>query len=292
MMVSSCDKLLGGRLRFYQPRQGYRAAQDGVLLSSCLPHMAMGRVLELGVGTGMAGLCFLWRLGAQVRRVSRVSYVGLEKQPRLAGYSRLNFRVNGFAPRARVIVGDMRFAHPSVQDGSFDLVFANPPWRVQSGKAMPQNNERATALMLGRLRLQDWVYGAARRVKRGGRLALIVDGTQENEVTRALALGFQCEHIWRLFSYHDDTCAKRVVLLARRSSSKEHKTHVSNVVLHDRHRGLSRVAEGVLRCGLSLEFAVQHFTDGGFGQGAAEHDMARHLVGRKMLMAETDERVC
>jgi hypothetical protein len=33
----SCDRLLGGRVRLWQPRRGYRAATDPVLLAAACP---------------------------------------------------------------------------------------------------------------------------------------------------------------------------------------------------------------------------------------------------------------
>ncbi|MBC6444747.1 MAG: methyltransferase [Alphaproteobacteria bacterium GM202ARS2] len=246
LAASSCDHLLGGRVRFYQPIKGYRAAMDGVMLASCLPRVTKGRVLELGVGTGMAGLCFLARLP----KAARVDYVGLEKQPRLVAYSRWNFRVNGFATQARIVVGDMRLAHPCLRDGSFDLVFVNPPWHVHKDKGAPQDKERAVALFLGQLRLQDWLYGVARRVKRGGSLAFIIDGRQEQAAQQILFRlgGWHIEHSWRLFAYQGDKQAKRVVVLAGKST-KTHKRRgggVSPLVLHD-GTGLTPAAEGMLR---------------------------------------------
>ena len=50
------DRLLGGRLRFSQPRRGYRAAIDPVLLAAAVPAQPGERVLDVGTGTGAAAL--------------------------------------------------------------------------------------------------------------------------------------------------------------------------------------------------------------------------------------------
>ena len=44
----TCDAFLDGRLRLWQPRTGYRAATDPVLLAAFVPARAGQRVLELG----------------------------------------------------------------------------------------------------------------------------------------------------------------------------------------------------------------------------------------------------
>ncbi|MEL6264223.1 MAG: methyltransferase, partial [Pseudomonadota bacterium] len=56
------DRLLGGRVGLTQPRQGYRAATDPVLLAAAVPAAAGETVLELGIGAGAAVLCLAARV--------------------------------------------------------------------------------------------------------------------------------------------------------------------------------------------------------------------------------------
>ena len=53
----SHDAFLGGRLRIAQPRAGYRAGIDPVLLAASIPARAGQNVLDLGCGSGIAALC-------------------------------------------------------------------------------------------------------------------------------------------------------------------------------------------------------------------------------------------
>ena len=48
------DGFLGGRLQILQPRKGYRAGTDPVLLAAAVPAQAGQSVLELGCGAGVA----------------------------------------------------------------------------------------------------------------------------------------------------------------------------------------------------------------------------------------------
>ena len=66
----SADDFLGGQLRLFQPRTGYRAGIDPVLLAASIPAKPGDAVLELGCGAGTALLC----LG---RRVQRLSLTGV-----------------------------------------------------------------------------------------------------------------------------------------------------------------------------------------------------------------------
>ena len=56
------DRFLDGRLLVAQPRSGYRAAMDPVLLAAACPARPGEAVLELGCGAGVASLCLGWRL--------------------------------------------------------------------------------------------------------------------------------------------------------------------------------------------------------------------------------------
>lgn len=73
------DRFLDGRLLVAQPRRGYRAAMDPVLLAAACPARPGQAVLELGCGAGVASLCLGWR-------VPDLRLAGLELQP---AYARL-----------------------------------------------------------------------------------------------------------------------------------------------------------------------------------------------------------
>ncbi|MGB7263813.1 MAG: methyltransferase, partial [Albidovulum sp.] len=77
------DGFLGGRLRISQPRDGYRAAMDPVLLAAAVPARAGDTVLELGCGAGVASLCL-------ASRVPGLALTGLELQSGYAALARAN----------------------------------------------------------------------------------------------------------------------------------------------------------------------------------------------------------
>ena len=55
----SADKFLCGRLNLLQPRRGYRAATDPVLLAAACPAIAGESVLDMGCGAGAAMAFFM-----------------------------------------------------------------------------------------------------------------------------------------------------------------------------------------------------------------------------------------
>ncbi len=109
----SFDAFLGGRLHLWQPRRGYRAGVDPVLLAASVDAQAGQSVLDLGCGAGAAALC----LGA---RVPGLALVGVERHD---GYAALAQR-NGLEAHC----ADLAALPADLKDRQFDHVLANPPY--------------------------------------------------------------------------------------------------------------------------------------------------------------------
>ncbi len=158
----SADALLGGRVRLHQPRGGYRAATDPVLLAASLPARAGESVLELGCGAGAALLCL-------AARVPGLALTGLELQPDYAALAQANAAANGVT--LEVIAGDLADPPPALRGRAFDHVIANPPWFAPDTPAA-RDPGRATALREG-TPLASWIDAGLRRLRPGGWLTVI-----------------------------------------------------------------------------------------------------------------------
>ena len=157
------DGFLDGRLALWQPRDGYRAATDPVLLAAFVPARPGERVLELGCGTGAAALCLAARVGG-------LELHGLELQPAYAALARRNAEDNRLA--LTVHEGDLRRPPAALRALAFDHVLANPPFHPKgaTGAADPG---RDAAHREGEAGLADWIDAGLRRLRPGGRLVLI-----------------------------------------------------------------------------------------------------------------------
>ncbi|MDT8857248.1 methyltransferase [Paracoccaceae bacterium Fryx2] len=168
------DAFLGGRLRLWQPRRGYRAAADPVLLAAAVTARPGQSVLDLGCGAGTAVLC----LGA---RVPGLVLAGIELQPAYADLARRNAARNAMA--LEVGTGDIA-ALPAALRRGFDHVIANPPFYAPGGSPSPDAG-RDTALRQ-QVSLALWVEVAARRLNPGGWMTLIVATAALPQVLAAL----------------------------------------------------------------------------------------------------------
>ena len=153
----SRDAFLDGRVWAVQPKQGVRSGSDAVFLAAATAAKANDRVLDVGCGVGVAGLCLK-------ARVPGVRLNGLERQP---DYAALAER-NGVET---VWCGDL-FAPPSdLTDQPFDWVLTNPPFFNERSSSSPKS-DRAIARRAERP-LADWIEACLRRLKPGGGFAMV-----------------------------------------------------------------------------------------------------------------------
>jgi tRNA1Val (adenine37-N6)-methyltransferase len=169
------DAFLCGKLHLWQPRRGYRAATDPVLLAAACPALPGQSVLDLGCGVGAAALCL-------AARVPDLRLSGLELQPDYAALARRNGIENGIA--FEVHQGNLT-EMPRALRVDFDHVIANPPYYPAHGTRSPDAG-RATALQIADTPLADWVQAATRRLAPLGWLTLICGADGLPEVLTAL----------------------------------------------------------------------------------------------------------
>ena len=159
----TCDEFLGGRLKLWQPHEGYRAGADPVLLAAAVPAEAGQDVLELGCGGGAAILC----LGA---RVEGLNLTGIELQPSYAALARRNADENGIG--LSVIEADLRALPTDLRQRHWHHILMNPPYFDRSASTPSADSGRDTSLG-GETPMSDWIDVAARRLRPKGTLTLI-----------------------------------------------------------------------------------------------------------------------
>lgn len=159
----TCDGFLGGRLSVWQPRTGYRAGIDPVLLAAAVPARAGACVLELGCGAGVASLC----LGV---RVPGLHLTGVEMQPSYAALARRNALEAGIT--LEVHNARLENMPAPLRQQSFDHVIANPPYFLRDRGTAAADAGRETALG-EKTPLTVWIDVAVRRLAPKGRLTLI-----------------------------------------------------------------------------------------------------------------------
>ncbi|MBC7142115.1 MAG: methyltransferase [Rhodobacteraceae bacterium] len=237
------DAFLGGRLRIAQPRHGYRAAMDSVLLAAAVPARAGESVLELGCGAGVASLC----LG---HRVPGLRLAGLELQPAYAALARRNAAVNG--QDLDVLDGDLAKMPAGLRERSFDHVIANPPY-FPAGTGTPAADGGRETAQREATPLGLWIGVALRRLRPGGILTLIQATERLPELLTGLGAGAGSVTVLPIASRAWRE-ANRVILRARKGGRGAFRL-AAPFVLHDGDAHLrdgddySAAARAILRDG-------------------------------------------
>ncbi|QBY02185.1 methyltransferase domain-containing protein [Rhodophyticola sp. CCM32] len=237
------DAFLGGRVRAWQPRKGYRAGTDPVFLAAACTARPGDTVLELGCGAGVASLCL-------AARVPDLAITGVERQ---AGYADLARR-NGL----NVAEADLITLPADLRQRSFDHVIANPPYYPAGGGTKAGDAGREAALREDTA-LTDWVEIAGRRLAPKGWLTVIQAAERLPDLMAALsAAGFGAISLLPLAS-RTGRAAGRVLIKARKSGRAPF-TLMAPFIMHDGsdHQSdgedYTAPARAILRDGAALDW--------------------------------------
>ncbi len=194
------DAFLGGAVYAHQPRHGYRAGMDAVLLAACIPstgqpqnfrsqnlHEQTVRVLDVGAGVGVVGLC-------AAARLPNIDVTMVEQSPELCALSHRNISENGLAHRVRIVELDVADSgskgHPQLVDNSFDVVVSNPPFYEDARHRRSPHALKAASHAMPDAGLDAWLRYMARMTRAGGVALLIHRADQLAELLAAMSPRF------------------------------------------------------------------------------------------------------
>jgi tRNA1(Val) A37 N6-methylase TrmN6 len=165
------DAFLGGRLKLLQPRAGFRAGLDSVLLGAAVG-AARGALLDLGAGVGTAALVALTHR-------PELSALLVENEPEALELAAQNIAANGFAGRAEPIpldILDSAAAHAAagLRRDHYAAVIANPPFFAAGQGTRARGPERARARQMDSAALDTWARVAAGAAAPAGEVIFVI----------------------------------------------------------------------------------------------------------------------
>ncbi|WP_316015814.1 tRNA1(Val) (adenine(37)-N6)-methyltransferase [Roseobacter sp. HKCCA0434] len=238
------DAFLGGRVTLRQPRHGYRAATDPVLLAAACPARAGDSVLELGCGAGTALACLAARVAVEA--------TGLELQPDYAALARLNL------PGTEIVEGDLADMPAALRALQFHHVIANPPY--YGAHDLPPRDAGRRIAHVEDTPLATWIDAGLRRLRARGTLTMIHRAERLAPILAALDGRAGDIRVLPLTS-RAGRAAERVIVQGRKDARGPLRL-LPPFVLHagDRHEGdgadFTEKAEAVLRHAAPLDLAA------------------------------------
>lgn len=237
------DTLLGGRVTLRQPRHGYRAAIDPVLLAAAVPAGDGDTVLDIGCGAGAASLCL-------ARRVEGCRIIGIETQRDLVHLANDNVALNGLFGRFVAVQGDLLHPPPRLEPGSFAHVMANPPFLESGAASASPDAAKVAANIEGEADLAAWVRFALLMARPKGSVTFIHRADRMEQLLAQLS-GHAGEIVVFPLWAGAEKPAKRIILRARKSVATPTRL-TPGLVLHEPDGRYTPAAEAVLRGGAPL----------------------------------------
>jgi tRNA1(Val) A37 N6-methylase TrmN6 len=246
--ATSTDDFLGGRLRIVQPRSGHRAGSDAVFLAAAVPAKTGERVLDVGAGVGVAGLCLL-------ARVPGVDVTAVEIDPVLATLAAANAERNGFAERFEVVTADVTSPGKALRAAglvpeSYHHLIANPPFYNEGQVREAPNAARAAAHVMRQGGFAAWLRFFAAMAAPRALLTLIHRTDCLGELLALLDGRFGDVAVFPLFSKKDEA-ATRIIIQAKKGS-RAGISLLPGLLLHEEDGRHTVQAEAVLRHGEAL----------------------------------------
>jgi len=237
------DAFLGGQLQILQPQKGYRAAIDAVCLAAAIPAKEGERVLDIGFGVGVAGLCL-------AKRQMGVMVTGLEIQPDVADIALKNIKRNSLRD-IEVIVGDIFDVPRELKTGSFDHVMTNPPFYDARKALSPPNQSKSLAHMhKDDETIEKWVESSIAFLKPKGLFTIVYPAENLDDL-----LGLLCGPLGNVAIFPlwpgNGKAAKRVIMSGQKGAAGPVRL-LPGLRLHAPPRRYAPEAEEVLRDGAAI----------------------------------------
>jgi tRNA1(Val) A37 N6-methylase TrmN6 len=236
------DLLLGGRVHVLQPKRGYRAAIDPVLLAAAVDCGSGDKVLDAGAGSGAAALCVAARL-------PQISVVGVEADSNGVWLARAGAERSGLAGRVAFVHGDLTRIQGVLAAESFDHVMTNPPYLAAETAQMPADADKAKATIECSMDLAMWFRCCLRMVRPQGRMTMIHRADRLGEVLEAAA-GLGGIRVFPLWPGSGKP-AKRIIVAGRKGSRGPLRL-LAGLILHESDGRFTSQANAVLREGRAI----------------------------------------
>ncbi|MBW1615042.1 MAG: methyltransferase [Deltaproteobacteria bacterium] len=162
------DTFFKGKLKAYQPKNGYRYSIDSIILATHVSSTSSDKdkIIDLGTGAGIIPLILSFKK-------KNINILGIELQKSLADIAKLNVAANKMTEKIKISEADFKLLKKDPFFIPADIIVSNPPYRkTDSGKINP-NAQKAIARHEIKASLNDIIKTAKKMLKVSGKFAII-----------------------------------------------------------------------------------------------------------------------
>ena len=238
------DLFLTDKLLIRQPKQGFRAGTDSLLLSAAIPARAGDSTIELGAGVGVVSL-------ALAARVPNLDLTLVEIDAAAVSLGRHNIQTNqgrgGVTPKAARVVHRDAMRSDLFKIGTlFDHSFCNPPFfDVAASRA--SDHPRANSARRSSITIASWVMAMVRWTKSNGSMTMICRARSTIEVLSALQRPAGAIELIPILPQADQP-AINVIIRARKDRRAAFKV-LPPLIVRDQNHKISPKIERIQRFG-------------------------------------------
>lgn len=252
---TSEDEFFRGKFSALQPiGTGHRSGLDALLIASGLPLDAKGVVVDLGSGSGVAGM-------AAVCSNSDLTAILVEKNKMMVGLATKSLQLEknrDIAARLKIMEADIMLSGLEREKQGLipymaDFVIMNPPYNHEGQRASPDKN-KAEAHVMGVSGLDSWMRTAAAIIKPGGTMIMIYRTEKLGEVIASSTGRFGDVSIIPVHS-RENEIAKRLIFKMKKGSRAPLKM-LPCLIVHDAEGGPTTQADKLLNGEARLTFDV------------------------------------
>ena len=237
------DDFLGGLVRLKQPRKGYRATSDAVLVAAAVKAKRGETVLDVGTGTGIIPMCVS-------ARIPGLRFTGIECQPDLA----LLAKENAFVNRCdlTLVEADISVRPSPIHGVQFHHVVTNPPFYTEQGERV---HPQAAIAYKQRVPLKEWIGFCLRHLRAKGSFTLIHRTECLPEILSTLSGRLGALEVFPIEP--KEGCPGKRVIVRGIMNSKKPLTIYPGLVMHRDDDTRTEMAERIMRAGQGIDTLIK-----------------------------------
>ncbi len=238
-MELSEDEFLGGRVKLYQPKKGYRISSDTVFLAASLPELKGQKIIDIGAGTG--GILTFYKSRNACENICHA----LEIREDMIALARKNAEGNALRDKIKYFRGDLKDLPQEIQPNTYDHLVTNPPYYKEDAGMKSPFETKAAAHREENMDLKTWILSCLKLLKQRAYITLIHRTDRLGDILAAFEGKAGNIIIYPLWS--DEYKGSKRIIIRARKSSLEPLTLKNGLTLHTSKGSFTQKAEDILR---------------------------------------------